>query len=232
MALVKYGGGIIQMSGSIAGNTFARNRYGNYVRAKTKPVNPSSTRQQKVRSYIAELTERWYSTLTNAAREAWKNYADGVAMKNKLGETIKLSGFNHFMRSNTWRLDLGQAVVDAGPVDLTLPDQDGTIAIALSEATQQVTVSFNDGLDWCSEDNAGILILQGRPQNRTRNFFAGPYRGRSAKIGALAVPLTSPQDYASTWVVAEGQKFWVKFSIIRSDGVLPQPFTANCIAAA
>ena len=41
MALVKYGGGIIQMSGSMAGNTFARNRYGNYMRARTKPVNPN-----------------------------------------------------------------------------------------------------------------------------------------------------------------------------------------------
>ncbi|GAI58374.1 unnamed protein product, partial [marine sediment metagenome] len=39
MALVKYGGGITQMSGSIAGNTFARNRYGNYVRSRTKPIN-------------------------------------------------------------------------------------------------------------------------------------------------------------------------------------------------
>lgn len=232
MALVKYGGGIIQMSGSIAGNTFARNRYGNYVRAKTKPVNPSTTRQQAVRSFIAELTERWYSTLTIPQREAWKNYADGVAMKNKLGETIKLAGFNHFIRSNTWRLDLGQTIVDDGPVDFTLPDQDGTISIALSAATQLVTVTFNDGLDWCSEDDAGIMILQGRPQNPTRNFFKSPYRGRSAKMGSVAVPIVSPQDYASIWVVAEGHKFWVKFRILRADGRLSEPFTANCIAAA
>lgn len=232
MALVKFGGGVIQMSGSIAGNTYARNRYGNYVRAKTKPVNPSSTRQQKVRSYIAELVERWYSILTVPQREAWKNYADAVAMKNKLGEVIKLSGFNHYIRSNTWRLDLGQVIVDDGPVVLTIPDQDGTIAVSLSAATQDVTVTFNDGLEWCSEDNAGIMILQGRPQNVTRNFFAGPYRGRSAKMGAVGVPIVSPQDYASIWVVAEGQKFWVKFRILRADGRLSQPFTANCIAAA
>ncbi|GAH13494.1 unnamed protein product, partial [marine sediment metagenome] len=50
MSLVKYGGGIVQMSGSIAGNTFARNRYGNYVRARTKPINPNSDRQVVVRA--------------------------------------------------------------------------------------------------------------------------------------------------------------------------------------
>jgi len=232
MALVKYGGGIIQMSGSIAGNTFARNRYGNYVRAKTKPVNPSSTRQQKARSYVAELVERWYSILDNAQREAWKNYADAVAMKNKLGETVKLSGFNHYIRSNTWQLDLDRTPTDDGPVIQTLPDQDGSITISLSEATQDVTLNFNDQLEWCSEDNALLVILQGRPQNVTRNFFAGPYRGRSAKAGAAGVPIVSPQDYASIWVVAEGQKFWVKFRIRRADGRLSQPFTASCTAGA
>ncbi|GAH28464.1 unnamed protein product, partial [marine sediment metagenome] len=38
MALVKYGAGIIQMSGSIAGDVHARNRFGNYIRPRTKPV--------------------------------------------------------------------------------------------------------------------------------------------------------------------------------------------------
>ena len=31
MALIKYGGGIVHASGSLAGNTFARNKYGNYM---------------------------------------------------------------------------------------------------------------------------------------------------------------------------------------------------------
>ncbi|GAH50296.1 unnamed protein product, partial [marine sediment metagenome] len=48
MALVKLGGGIVQISGSIAGNTFARNRFGNYMRSRTKPVNPNSTRQTDI----------------------------------------------------------------------------------------------------------------------------------------------------------------------------------------
>ncbi len=231
-ALVKYGGGIVQMSGSLAGNTHARNRYGNYIRARTKPVNPNTARQQAIRGFMAVLTTRWAQTLTAAARTAWNLYGSNVAMKNRLGEVVHLTGFNHFIRSNIWRLDLGQAVVDAGPVVFELPAKDGSISIAASAGTQLVTITFDDGANWCSEDNANLVILQGAPQNAQRNFFDGPWRGRSAKSGAAGIPIESPQEYASIFVVAEGQRFWVKFRILRADGRLSEEFTANCFCAA
>lgn len=232
MALIRYGGGIVQMSGSIAGNTHARNRYGNYMRARTKPVNPSSTRQQIVRVAVSELAERWYTTVTAAQRTAWNTYAANVVMKNKLGESINLSGFNHYIRSNVWRLDLGQTIIDAGPAIQELPGKDATLTISASEATQLVTITFDDTKDWCSEDNAGIMILEGEPQNPTRNFFGGPYRGRSAKMGSVAVPITSPQTYAAIHHIYELQRLWCRFRIIRADGRLSEPWTANCFIAA
>jgi len=103
MALVKFGGGVVQMSGSIAGDTFARNRYGNYCRARTKPTNPNTSRQQDVRASLAFLTDRWSNTLTALQRAAWNLYGDSVAMTNRLGETTKLTGFNHYIRSNIER---------------------------------------------------------------------------------------------------------------------------------
>ncbi len=97
MALIKFGGGVVQMAGSIAGNVFARNRYGNYARARTKPVNPNSARQVVIRAAIAYLTQHWNGTLTPAERTAWNSYAAAVTMKNRLGENINLTGFNHFI---------------------------------------------------------------------------------------------------------------------------------------
>lgn len=232
MALVKYGGGIIQMSGSLAGNTHARNRYGNYIRARTKPTNPNTARQQAVRGFMATLTTRWAQTLSAAQRTAWNLYGTSVAMKNRLGEVVHLTGFNHYIRSNIWRLDLGITIVDDGPVVFELPAKDGSIAISASAGTQMVGFTFDDGADWCSEDNAVIVILQGAPQNAQRNFFDGPWRGRSAKAGNSVTPITSPQEYASIFVVAEGQRFWVKFRILMADGRLSEEFTANCFCAA
>ena len=232
MALVKYGGGVIQMSGSLAGNTFARNRYGNYVRARTKPVNPKSTNQVLVRAVMATLTARWSQTLTAVQRTAWNLYASSVSMSNKLGETIYLSGFNHYIRSNHWFARMARTLVDDGPVIFELPETDPTMSISISEATQQVTMTFDDTKPWCSEDDAMLVILQGDPQNPQRNFFDGPWRGRSAKVGASGVPVTSPLDYASITVASEGQRIWSKFRILRADGRLSNPFTASTFCAA
>lgn len=232
MALIKYGGGIIQMSGSIAGNTYARNRYGNYARARTKPTNPNTAKQVLVRSVMQNLTTRWAQTLSSAQRAAWNLYGTNVAMLNKLGETIKLSGFNHYIRSNHWFDRMSRTLVDDGPTTFELPATDPSMSISISEATQLVTMTFDDSQAWCSEDDAMLVILQSQPQNPQRNFFNGPWTGRSAKVGAAGVPVVSPLDYASITVATEGQRIWVKFRILRADGRLSQPFYADTFCAA
>lgn len=232
MALVKYGGGIIQMSGSIAGNTFARNRYGNYMRARTKPVNPNSTRQVKIRSIIAELTERWLDTLTNNQRTAWATYAAAIAMKNKLGETIKLSGFNHFIRSNAGYLDAVAQYFDDAPTELTLPEKDPAFAIAAAVDTQLVSVTFNESLAWNSEPGAGMYLFDGRPQNATRNFFKGPYRGITWLGGIQPPGNTTPQTHTGEFTLVEGQKIWCRARIVRVDGRVSELFEASCTVTA
>jgi len=232
MALVKYGGGIIQMSGSIAGNTYARNRYGNYARARTKPVNPNTDLQVAVRAAMAELTTRWAQTLDNAKRTAWNLYGSNVAMKNKLGETIKLSGFNHYLRSNLQEARLPGTITDDGPVIFELPDQDPAFAITASEATQQISMAFDDTMAWCSEDLAWMEVFQGQPQNPQRNFFAGPWRFLCRLNGNVGVPIVSPQVWGVDFAIAELQRQWCYARIRRADGRLSEPFRADAFVGA
>ena len=232
MALVKFGGGVIQMSGSIAGNTFARNRSGNYARAKTKPVNPNTDRQAQVRAAIAFLVNRWSQTLTLAQRTAWNLYADNVNMKNRLGETIQLSGFNHYIRSNSWLAARGLPTIDPGPVIFELPTHDPAFAITCSEATQQITFTYNSTLPWATEDDSFIQFFQGSPQNHQRNFFAGPWRYCSAVGGVLGAPVASPHVVASVFAMAEGQRQWVYARIMRADARLSEVFRADTFCAA
>ena len=232
MALVKLGGGIIQLSGSIAGNTFARNRYGNYMRARTKPTNPRSTQQQAVRAVIQYLTEYWSETLSDAERTAWNLYADSVAMKNKLGETTKLSGFNHFIRSNATPARLLLPIVKSGPTIFTLPDADTTFAISASEATQNITATFNNTLDWAVESGGLLSMLQGKPQNPQINFFNGPFRFWTAVQGVDPGGAVTPKEAPAVFAIAEGQKIWVTARIMRADGRLSEIFRASCTVAA
>jgi len=232
MALVKYGGGIVQMSGSIAGNTHARNRFGNYVRARTKPINPNTALQQIVRAAVAFCTDRWSQTLTAGQRTAWNLYADSVNMKNRLGETVKLTGFNHYVRSNSILKRSGRTLVDAGPVVFELPAKDPTFAITASEATGHITVTFDDTMDWNMENGGWMHMFMGQPQNAQRNFFAGPWRLWHALAGAAMGGAVSPADASAPFAMSEGQRIWVYGRITRADGRLSEAIRADCFCTA
>lgn len=231
MALVKYGGGIVQMSGSSAGNTYARNRFGNYVRARTKPVNPKSSRQSGARVAIMFLAEQWReSPMDDAKRIAWQTYANSVNWNNKLGETVTLTGFNMFIRGNAARMRINADLVTDGPTDLGLPAGDPAMQVsACSAAAQTFTLTFDDSMDWCEEPGAYLALDQGEPQNPTRNFFDGPWRGCAYLSGFAAPGVVSPSvgivDIGYTFV--EDQKIWWRAHIIRADGRVSTKFECD-----
>ncbi len=229
MASVLFGGGVVQISGSIGGSTFARNRSGNYIRPRTKPINPNSDAQAKVRSCIAYLTEYWADFLSVQNRADWGTYATNVPMKNVLGQTIHLSGFNHFIRSNAGRLYHDWNILHEGPTDFTLPAHDPTLTIDVDSAPQIIAVHFNVASAWNKETGGCLMILQGIPQNGQRNFFAGPYRKLGLLAGSSILPLSSPQNITPVFPVALGQRQWCQFRIGMADGRLSEPWTVSAI---
>lgn len=228
MALIRFGGGVVQMSGSIAGDTYARNRYGNYSRARTKPTNPNTAAQVKCRSVLSYLTEYWYNDLSAAQRTAWGVYASNVAMKNKLGEVIHLSGFNHFIRGNAPRAYQNLSVIEDGPVVFELPAKDEQLVIDVDSSPQQISVTWDDGRDWCDETGAFMNLRQGLPCNGSRNFFGGPYHNVGVVLGSSS-PYTPPWLVLPHYAVATGQGCWCAFRISRADGRLSEIFYANAI---
>lgn len=232
MALVKTGGGIGEISGSIGSWVFARNKGGQYIRNRAIPINPNTERQDTVRASMAYLTDRWANTLTGAQRAAWNLYASSVSMKNRIGETIYHSGFNHFIRSNIIAKMISLTVVDAGPVVFELPAQDPTYAITASEVTQQISATFDNTMDWASETGAHLILFGGKPQNSQRNFFAGPWRLYGQMAGIDGAPPASPHAGVSGYAFAELQHLWGYARIRRADGRLSEPFRSDTFCAA
>lgn len=231
MALVKYGGGVVQMSGSIAGNTYARNRFGNYARARTTPVNPKSTLQSKVRLIMAYLVEYWNEQLDATERGQWATYAAAVSMTNRLGDSIKCTGFNHFIRGNSLRLLIGEPLVEAGPTVLTLPPTDPTYSVTASVATQLVSVAFDNTMDWAIAVDNFMIAFMGRPQVVTRNFFAGPWKLGGSKEGAV-IPPTSPWTFTAPMPLVLGQRIWVASRIVLTDARTTIRFQDDCVVGA
>jgi len=220
MGLVKYGAGIIQISGSIAGDVHARNRFGNYIRPRTKPVNPHSVRQEQVRAQLSFLAEYWHENLSIAQRVAWEVYAAAVAMKNRLGETIHLTGFNHFMRTNGAHMRWSGVVLPNAPVVLALPEKDDALVIS-DEGIATQTFNFTcDNTGWGPgvDDKLLIMLYQGLPQLASRTFFAGPWRYMGIINATEGAAGTAVRD--AVFPFGLGQKVWIQARLMTDQGRL------------
>jgi hypothetical protein len=207
-----------EIRGSIGGKVYSRNRSGQYIRNRAVPTNPNTARQQAARLNFADCAVLWSSSLTPAQRTAWNLYGASVAVTNRLGQQIYLSGFNHFVRSNTAIKQVAGTVVSAGPT--------------ISEATQLITVPFDTGRAWVGEDDAYMYIYMSQPRSPGRTYIGGPYRFAGSIAGDLALPPTSPQTVAVPFVVVENQRVIVEARIGRADGRLSDLFLSTVDVAA
>jgi len=230
MATVKFGGGVTAMSGSIAGSTFAKNRFGFYIRPRTKPVNPNSSYQSAVRQYMKYFTERWHDTLSSTQRTAWATYAAAVPTKNRLGETVYLTGFNWYLAVNISRYVAQNSKCDDGPVTLTLVESDPGFAVAAYASTQKLVFTLTDALPWREIVAAVMSVFQGRPQVATRNFFNGPWR----YAGNFPGNAVAPYEQTAPFTLIAGQKVWVYGRIVTgpTDSRISAPMYASCTVAA
>jgi len=181
---------------------------------------------------MAYLANRWSAVLTAANRAAWELYAANVPMKNRLGDTINLTGFNHYIRSNIARLSAAAAVVDAGPTIFSLPEKDPTIVNTITQASQLHSLAIDVNHDWVDEDEGFLAVSMGKPQIATKNFFNGPFLFNFKIDGDSVTPPTSPQTGAVAYVVTTAQKVWIQCRISREDGRLSEPFGVSTIVTA
>lgn len=223
--------GMSDGSGSAGSITVSRNRYGQYIRQRTKPVNPSSVRQQNSRANFDLAVSSWGSALTQAQRDAWNVYAANVVMSNRLGQDIFLSGFNHFTRSYAALLAVAGALVAEGPAIQSLPPADPQFAITASAGTQLVSVTFDDTLAWLDEDGGHMSVQVGLPKDEQIEFFNGPWRFADSIDGDGVTPPTSPATLTSPYPIQEGQRLFARARIIRLDGRVSEFFRATGVVA-
>jgi len=219
MALVKHFIG--EMSGKIGGAVFGHNRGGSFVRKWKKPTNPNSSGQQYIRTQMANLASRWNDDLVAAHRDSWTTYGKNVAMKNRLGETIYLTGQQHFVRSNAARGNYGLDFVDTAPSIFNLGEL--TFTSAAITVTDEITVNFDDTVDWCSEDGAGLLLRASAGMNPTINFSNKTLKKLGIVAGNSVTPATTPATMPAKFNYADGQRVFFEARLSRADGRLSAP---------
>jgi hypothetical protein len=221
-----------QVTGSIGGITYSHNRYGYYSRTRVVPVNPSSSRQQAVRGNFLALANDWLNALTAAQRAAWNLYASNVTVKDKMGQDINWTGYNHFLRTNLVAVPGNVSQVNDGPTIFSLAEGDVTFAATISEATQLISVTFDTNLDWVGEDDALMQVSMSKPVSPGRAFITPQMRVSDFILGDSGTPPTSPQTMTAPWYVTETQQVIVEGRILRADGRLSNGFRVTISIAA
>ena len=219
-----------QRSGKQGGIVWSHNRGGPYVKGRAIPTNPNTARQVAVRNAVRSLAIAWQLTLTQAQRDAWNVYASNVSWTNRLGESTSLTGLNHYIRSNTISVTLGKARVDAAPVIFDIAAAELSLGATASEATQQVTIAYDDTQTWANEAGAFQFFYGGLPQNGGIQFFKGPFRYINLADGAT--PAVSPGIFNWPFPFAAGQRLWIRSRIMRADARLSEFAEFNFLAAA
>lgn len=78
MTLIRFAEGQ-QRSGSIGATVHSHNRFGQYIRARSVPVNPNTARQVIARNAARSIMIAWQNTLTQDQRDAWNVYAANLS---------------------------------------------------------------------------------------------------------------------------------------------------------
>ena len=193
-------------SGSLGGITASHNRGGQYLRARLVPTDPASNRQMTMRSLLGALAARWLADLSAAQRTAWDLYAENTTVLDTLGDPIKLSGHQHFVRTNSAGLQASVAQINDGPIVFGTGELPVAQTVASDTANYTVTVEDLPAA-------TTLIIRAGRPVNPSVTYFRGPFRFTAADTA-------NPTFGAQPYTVALAQRQFGSMRFLNDDGRL------------
>lgn len=210
-------------SGSYAGITSSRNRFGQYVRTRAIPVNPNSTNQALVRARLSDLVQN-YRTLTANQRVGWADLGGQMNRSDSLGQSYTLTGAQAYVSVNSNRVAAGDATVADAP-SLAEPDPIATAVITLTSAS--ISVAYTPTPLNANERLESFMS----PQKSAGVGFNGDYRLISVSAAAAASPANLLAAYSARFgAPVTGNRIF--FSFVRYlAGFVSQPLLVSQVVA-
>lgn len=210
-------------SGSQAGTTSSRNRYGQYTRNRATPVNPNTSFQGTVRARLAAYAAAWRA-LSDVQRAGWESLGLQMQRTDSLGQSYTLNGFSAYVSVNTNLVAAGDAAVSDAPA-LVTPDALLTATITLTAATFSIAYT-------ATPLPAGArLFAFASPQMSAGRQFNADFRLIAVSAAAAASPFsifTAYQARLGTPVV--GNRVFLALQVYKG-GFLSGPLNTSKIVA-
>lgn len=180
-------------SGSQANTTSSRNRFGQYTRNRSTPVNPKSGAQGIVRARMALNSAAWRA-LTAAQRAGWGSLGNMMVRTDSLGQSYTLQGNQAYASVNNNRLLCGLAPVADAPAFST-PIALATVILTLTAA------AFSVAFTATPIPAATYLVLLAGPQRSAGRAYEGDFRFIVLSTAAQASPLVATAAYTAKFGV-------------------------------
>ena len=192
----------VPSSGSQAGTTASRNRFGQYLRTRATPVNPASAAQGAVRGRMSVNSAAWRG-LTAAQRAGWSDLGLSMVRSDSLGQSYTLQGNQAYASVNNVRVQAGLAPVGDAPAIST--------PVSLLTVTPTITaLSFSIAYTATPLPAATYLFLFASPQRSAGRSYESDYRLIKVSTAAQASPLVSLVEYTAKFgVPVTGNKIFL-----------------------
>jgi len=199
----------VPSSGSVAGTTHSRNSFGQYVRTRAIPVNPSSVAQAVARASLGARAAA-YRALTDAQRAGWESLGLMLTRTDSLGQTYTLSGLQAYVSVNALNAAAGNAVVADAPA-LTTPGTLTTAVITLTAAALSIAYTGTPLA-------AGVRLFSfASPQRSAGRNYESDYRLIAVSAAAAASPANIYAAYvARLGVPVVGNRIFFQFQLYQT----------------
>ena len=213
----------VPQSGSLAGTTSSRNRYGQYRRTRATPVNPNTSAQASARARLSTNAAAWRA-LTDLQRAGWESLGTEMGRTDSLGQSYTLNGFGAYCSVNANNLAGGNAAVSAAPA-LVTPSAPLTVVITLTAA------AFSLAYTPTPLAAGNRLFVFASPQRSPGRSFENDYR----LIQVTAAAAASPADIFTAYTVRlgipiVGNRVFLQMQIY-AGGFLSGPLVTSAIVA-
>lgn len=210
-------------SGSQAATVASRNRYGQYYRTRSVPVNPSSSAQVLARSRLATNASNWRD-LTAAQRLAWGDLGAQIIRADSLGSTYSLTGFQAYCLVNNNKLAAGDAAI-SDPIAYAVPDPLLTITPTATIATLSLAYTATP------LPAATRVFSYLSPPRSAGRVFEGDYR----LIAVSAAAAASPANVFAAYVLrfgapVVGNRIFISMQTYLA-GIMGPPLNSSVVVA-
>jgi hypothetical protein len=205
------------------GVTASRNRFGQYLRSRAIPVNPSSAAQGLVRTRLSTNSEGWRA-LTGVQRAGWAGLGTSMVRSDSLGQSYTLQGNQAYCSVNNNRMLCGLPAVSDAPA-LTAVSNIVTATITLTSASLSIAYTATPMAA------ATYLAVFASPQRSAGRNFEADFRFIAISAAAGASPLVELTPYSAKFgAPVTGNRIFFSFVAI-SLGFESGPFVTSQIVS-